>query len=68
MIIFQGVDDKVIPPRLAHELVEALEKRGVMHRYIEYAGEGHGFRNLETRVDALQQEADFFIKVISEQV
>jgi dipeptidyl aminopeptidase/acylaminoacyl peptidase len=68
MIIFQGLDDNVVPPRLAHELVDTLEQGGVMHQYVEYAGEGHGFRNQDTRVDSLQKEASFFVRVISEQL
>ncbi len=64
MIVFQGLEDKVVPPELSRELIENLQRRGVYHQYIEYAGEGHGFRKLETRVDALEQEAAFFSKVI----
>jgi dipeptidyl aminopeptidase/acylaminoacyl peptidase len=65
MIIFQGLEDKVVPPELSRELVINLQNRGVYHQYIEYPGEGHGFRSLETRVDALEKEAEFFSDVIA---
>ena len=64
MIVFQGLEDKVVPPELSRELVKSLQLRGIYHQYIEYPGEGHGFRNLETRIDALEKEAAFFSKVI----
>jgi len=67
MIVFQGLEDKVVPPSLSREIVAALEARGIYHQYIEYPGEGHGFRRQETRVDALEREAAFFVKVIGEQ-
>ena len=65
MIIFQGLEDKVVPPQLSRELVENLDAKGIFHQYIEYPGEGHGFRKLETRIDALEKEAAFFIDVIN---
>jgi dipeptidyl aminopeptidase/acylaminoacyl peptidase len=64
MIVFQGLEDKVVPPELSRELIENLQARGVHHQYIEYTGEGHGFKILETRIDALEKEAAFFSKVI----
>lgn len=65
MIIFQGLEDKVVPPQLSRELVENLDAKGIFHQYIEYPGEGHGFRKLETRIDALEKEATFFSDVIN---
>lgn len=65
MIIFQGLEDKVVPPQLSRELVENLDARGIFHQYVEYPDEGHGFRMLETRIDALEKEAEFFSDVIS---
>jgi len=64
MIIFQGLDDKVVPPAVSREIVQVLEEKGIYHQYVEYAGEGHGFRSKETRIDALQMEAAFFLNVI----
>jgi len=64
MIVFQGLEDKVVPPEISRELVNSLQARGIYHQYFEYPGEGHGFRNLETRIDALEKESAFFNDVI----
>ena len=37
----------------------ALEANGVPVRYLEFEGEGHGFRKAETIVAGLQAEVDF---------
>lgn len=60
MILFQGSEDRVVPPEVSREVVHALEQNGVKHRYVEYAGEGHGFRSAPNRIDALESELAFF--------
>lgn len=47
--IFQGEEDKVVPPSQSEEIVRALKANGVPHEYHLYPGEGHGFRKSETR-------------------
>ncbi len=47
--IFQGEEDKVVPPSQSEEIVQALKANGVPHEYHLYPGEGHGFRKSETR-------------------
>jgi len=47
--IFQGEEDKVVPPSQSEEIVKALKANGVPHAYHLYPGEGHGFRKSETR-------------------
>jgi len=65
LVILQGADDKVVPPELAREMVEALNKNKIPNDYIEYPGEGHGFKRLETNVDAWQKEINFYREVLS---
>lgn len=48
VIIFQGEDDRVVPRSQSDEIVASLVRRGVPHEYHVYAGEGHGFRKVET--------------------
>ena len=64
LILFQGAQDKVVPPGLSREVVERLKTKGIKHSYTEYPGEGHGFRQTQTRVDALRKETAFFAKII----
>jgi len=47
--IFQGEEDKVVPPIQSEEIVQALKANGVPYEYHLYPGEGHGFRKSETR-------------------
>jgi dipeptidyl aminopeptidase/acylaminoacyl peptidase len=60
MILFQGADDKIVPPQVSREMVRVLRDHGVPHEYVEYPGEGHGFRRAETNIDALTRETKFF--------
>lgn len=46
--IFQGAEDKVVPPNQAERIVASLRERGVPHEYHLYPGEGHGWRKPET--------------------
>ncbi len=64
VILFQGLDDKVVPPDQAHALAAALEAKGLDHELHLYAGEGHGFRRAETRRAVLEAELAFFRRAI----
>ena len=48
LAVFQGSDDKVVPPDQSETIVAALRSRGVPHIYRLYEGEGHGFRKSDT--------------------
>ncbi len=51
LALFQGAEDKVVPPSQAEQMVAALRRRGVTVEYTLYPGEGHGFRKSETMLD-----------------
>ncbi len=59
--VFQGTDDKVVPPEQSETIVAALRKNNVPHEYHLYAGEGHGFRKSET-LAAHYKAIDRFLK------
>jgi dipeptidyl aminopeptidase/acylaminoacyl peptidase len=59
MYIFQGADDKVVPPSQSEEIVAALRRNGVPHQYRLYEGEGHGWRKSETIVDYYKEMEQF---------
>lgn len=64
MILFQGSEDRVVPPEVSREIAEVLRQKGIKTDYIEYPGESHGFRQLETKIDALNKESSFFRDVL----
>jgi dipeptidyl aminopeptidase/acylaminoacyl peptidase len=44
VLILQGLDDRVVPPSQAEQIVAALAANGIPHAYLAFEGEGHGFR------------------------
>jgi len=63
MILFQGLEDKIVTPEVSREIVKLLGEKGIKHEYIEYEGEGHGFLKKETNIDALNRESQFYREV-----
>ena len=63
VIFFQGMDDQVVPPAQSQMMVAALKARGVPVAYLEFEGEGHGFRRKENVQRALEAEASFYAQV-----
>ena len=64
LIIFQGLDDEVVPPNQAEAMVAALEAKGLPWAYVPFEGEGHGFRRAESIRRALEAEAYFYSRVL----
>ncbi|WP_456410734.1 S9 family peptidase [Oceanithermus sp.] len=60
LYVFQGSEDRVVPPNQAEELVRILRERGVHHRYKVYEGEGHGWKKPETIEDFYRELLAFF--------
>ncbi|HIA64539.1 TPA: S9 family peptidase [Candidatus Poribacteria bacterium] len=60
IIIFQGLDDKVVPPNQAEAMVHALKTKGIPVAYIPFDGEGHGFRKSQNIKRALDAELYFY--------
>ena len=63
VIFFQGSDDKVVPPNQAQQLVDALRRKGLPVAYLQFEGEGHGFRQAASITRALEAELYFYGKV-----
>lgn len=62
--IFQGEEDKVVPPSQSEEIVKALKANGVPHEYHLYPGEGHGFRKSETRQSYYEAIERFLLQYV----
>jgi dipeptidyl aminopeptidase/acylaminoacyl peptidase len=61
LAVFQGDEDRVVPPRQSNELVKILQRQGVPHVYHVYPGEGHGFHKPET-TQHYYQAVDAFLR------
>jgi dipeptidyl aminopeptidase/acylaminoacyl peptidase len=64
LIIFQGLDDKVVPPAQAEVLVDALRRAGLPFAYLTFEGEAHGFRKAETIQRVMEAELSFYAQVL----
>ena len=60
IIIFQGLDDKVVPPNQAEAMIRALKSKGIPVAYVPFDGEGHGFRKSQNIKRALDAELYFY--------
>ena len=60
LLILQGANDPRVPQSEAEQIVKALRDSRKTHEYHVYAGEGHGFRVTENRIDSLRRALDWF--------
>jgi dipeptidyl aminopeptidase/acylaminoacyl peptidase len=63
VIMFQGLEDRIVPPAQAEEMVKALERKGLPYAYLTFEGEQHGFRRAENLKACLESELYFYSKV-----
>ena len=64
VILFQGLEDAVVPPEQAEVLVEALRGNRVPFSYLAFEGEQHGFRRAETIKRVIEAELWFYGRVL----
>jgi len=60
IIIFQGLEDKVVPPSQSEAFRDICVKKGIKHKYFAFEGEGHGFIKSESIITSLEEELKFF--------
>jgi dipeptidyl aminopeptidase/acylaminoacyl peptidase len=60
IILFQGLEDKVVPPNQSEMMAEAVRKKGIKVRYVAFEGEQHGFRKAENIIRSLEEELAFY--------
>ena len=63
VVLFQGLEDMIVPPAQAEMMVEALRKKGLPLAYVTFEGEQHGFRRAENIKRALEGELYFYSRV-----
>lgn len=64
LAVFQGAEDRVVPPEQAEMMVAALRDKGVPHTYLLFPGEQHGFRRSENIRASLDGELSFYAQVL----
>ncbi|MQA29463.1 MAG: prolyl oligopeptidase family serine peptidase, partial [Luteitalea sp.] len=60
LILFQGLEDRVVPPNQSQMIADALKSRGIPVALVTFEGEQHGFRKLESIVGCLEAELYFY--------
>ena len=63
LILFQGLEDKIVPPNQSEMMADAVRPKGLPVAYLAFEGEQHGFRRAETIVRCLEAELYFYGKV-----
>jgi len=63
LILFQGLEDQIVPPKQAEMMFDAVRAKGLPTAYIPFEGEQHGFRRAENIKRALEAELYFYSKV-----
>ena len=64
MIIFQGLDDPVVPPSQSQKMADALRDSSVPFAYLAFEGEQHGFRKARNIKRSLEAELFFYGRVM----
>jgi dipeptidyl aminopeptidase/acylaminoacyl peptidase len=63
MILFQGLEDKVVPPNQAEKMAAAVRAKKFPIALLTFEGEQHGFRKAENIKRVLEAELYFYSKV-----
>jgi dipeptidyl aminopeptidase/acylaminoacyl peptidase len=60
VILFQGLEDRVVPPSQAEAMIAALEAKRLPYAYLPFPGEQHGFRKAENVQRSIEAELFFY--------
>ncbi len=63
IILFQGLEDKIVPPIQSEMMFEAVRLKGIPTAYLAFEGEQHGFRKAENIKRTLDAELYFYSRV-----
>lgn len=63
LILFQGLEDKVVPPNQSEKLFNAVKEKGLPVAYVAFEDESHGFRQAPNIRQALDAELYFYSRV-----
>jgi dipeptidyl aminopeptidase/acylaminoacyl peptidase len=63
VILFQGLEDKVVPPSQAEEFVAVCRKKKLPYAYVAFEGEQHGFRQEKNIRRSIEGEMYFVSRI-----
>jgi len=63
LLVFQGLEDLIVPPNQSEMIVDALRVRGIPVAYVAFEGEQHGFRQAPNIRRTLDGSLSFFAQV-----
>ncbi len=63
VVLFQGLEDLIVPPSQAEAFVEACKKKNLPYAYVAFEGEQHGWRKDSTIKRALEGELYFLSRI-----
>lgn len=63
MILFQGAEDRAVPPSQAEAMFDAVRAKGLPVAYLLFEHEQHGFRRAATIRRVLQAELYFYGRI-----
>ncbi len=64
VLLLQGLDDPVVPPKQAERMAADLSAHGIPHALLTFQGESHGFRRAETIIACLEAELAFYGQIL----
>ncbi len=63
VILFQGLEDKIVPPSQAEEFVAVCRNKKLPYAYVAFEGEQHGFRQEKNIRQAIEGEMYFLSRI-----
>jgi dipeptidyl aminopeptidase/acylaminoacyl peptidase len=63
VILFQGLEDKVVPPSQSEIMIAALRAKRLPFAYLSFPTEGHGFREAANMRRSVEAELYFFSRI-----
>jgi dipeptidyl aminopeptidase/acylaminoacyl peptidase len=64
LILFQGLEDEIVPPDQSEVMADALRAKGIPVAYLAFEGEQHGFRQASTIIRVADAELSFYGQVL----
>ena len=61
--MLQRLDDRIVPPSQAEQIVDALRRKSLPVAYLAFEGEDHGFRKAHSIIRSTEAELSFLAQI-----